>query len=113
MTAAVEVTGGPPKNDDKTKEEDNFKRGRAFPLAAKPERPFPKYPKDNSHDAVFRAEDPGKICLSSTVQSSSGLLEKAWELVRSEERDWELWPQFQHIKEWKTKNAVEDIHGVA
>ena len=113
MTVAVDFTGDPPKYDAKIKEEDNFKHGRAFPLAAKPERSFPKYPKDNSHDAVFRAEDPGKICLSSTNQSNSGLWEKAWELVKSEERDWELWPQFQRIKDCNTKNAVEEIHGVA
>ena len=112
---AIDVTGtgaGAGAGKD-LQNEDNIKRGKAFALAPKSINPSKKYANDQRRDSASKAEDRENFRLVPTDKSRLGLWEQAWEQVKDDEKDWKLWPQFQGIKDLKTKDVVNEVHGFA
>lgn len=99
--------------DQASKKNDNIKRGKAFPLAAKPDDRSRKYTSNKYRDSISKPEDLEKFRLVPKDESSLGLWEQAWEQVKDDEDDWKLWPQFQGVKDLKTNEVVAEVHGFA
>ena len=99
--------------DQASKQNDNIKRGKAFSLAVKPDdRPL-EYTGDKYRDFISKSEDQEKFRLVPKDESFLGLWEQAWEQVKKYEDDWKLWPQFQGVKDLKTKDVVTQVHELA
>ena len=110
---AIDVTGTGAGAGTDLKNKDNIKRGKAFALAPKSIDSSKKYANDQRRDSASKAEDRENYRLVPTDKSRLGLWEQAWEQVKDDEKDWKLWPQFQGIKELKTKDVVNEVHGFA
>ena len=110
---AIEVTVGDPGKTNGTKDNENIKRGKAFELKPKPDKRSGKDTSEIYRDATTKPEDPDKFRLIKTDASTLGLWEQAWEQVQDEEKDWKSWPQFQGLKDLKTKDVVHEVQGFA
>ena len=95
------------------KNEANIKSGKKFALAPKSINSANKYANDQRRDSASKAEDRENYRLAPTDKSRLGLWEQAWEQVKEDEKDWKLWPQFQGVKDLKTKDVVNELHGLA
>ena len=95
------------------KNEDNIKRGKAFAMAPKAIDSAKKYASDQRRDSASQAEDRENYRLVPTDKLRLGLWEQAWEQVKDDEKDWKLWPQFQGVKDLKTKDVVNEVQGFA
>ena len=89
--------------DQASKKNDNIKRGKAFPLAARPDDRSRKYTSDKYRDSISKPEDLEKFRLVPKDESNLGLWEQAWEQVKDDEDEWKLWPQFQGVKDLKQR----------
>ncbi|KAL6719858.1 superkiller [Lecanora helva] len=101
------------KAQEYRKEDDKIKRGKAFQLNPKPPKSSNRSTNNQYREAVSTPEDIDQFRLAPADQSSAGLWEQAWERVKTGEDDWKSWPQFQGVKDLKTKSVVREVHGFA
>ena len=110
---AIDATGTDAGAGKDLKNEDNIKRGKAFAMAPKSIDSAKKYANDQRRDSASQAEDRENYRLVPTDKLRLGLWEQAWEQVKDDEKDWKLWPQFQGVKDLKTKDVVNEVQGFA
>ena len=99
--------------DQTSKEDDKIKHGKAFSMPAKPPDPVKNPTTKQSPHPHSQIEDSEKYRLVQPDQSKLGLWEQAWEQVKTMEEDWKLWPQFQGVRDLKTKSVVTEVQGFA
>ena len=108
----IENTWGASKKDPTSKVNDNIKHGKVFSMPAKSDETVKNSTNQQSNHAV-KSEDLDKFRLAPAGDSESGLWEQAWEEVKTVEKDWKLWPQFQGVKNLKAKDVVTEVQGFA
>ena len=103
---------GDSKKDQKSKIEDNIKHGRAFSMPAKKIDTYAKLTSEKIRHPT-KTEDLETFRLTPTNESKIGLWEQAWEQVKSAEKDWQSWPQFQDVKNLSAREQVTKVQGLA
>ena len=110
---APEIDTGGKQKAMGCKEDEKIRRGKAFQFTPKPNKTPSQPGNDIYRDAASTPEDLDKFRLAPSDPSTLGLWEQAWEQVKAEEDDWKSWPQFQDVKDLKTKDVVHEVHGFA
>ena len=110
---ATTIAGGEPEKAPGPKEDEKIRRGKAFQFTPKTKKTPNQSANDKYRDAASTPEDIDKFRLAPADPSTLGLWEQAWEQVKAEEDDWKSWPQFQSVKDLKTKDVVHEVHGFA
>ena len=108
----IELTWGGSNKDHTTKAKDNIKHGKIFSMPTKKDDTYAKLTNEKSRH-LSKPEDLENFRLTPTNESKSGLWEQAWEQVKTAEKDWQSWPQFQDVKNLSAKEEVTKVQGFA
>ena len=109
---AIELTWGGSKKDHTSKTKENIKHGKMFAMPTKKDDTYAKLTSEKSRH-LSKPEDLENFRLAPTDESKSGLWEQAWEQVKTAEKDWQSWPQFQNVKNLNAKAEVTKLRGFA